>query len=91
MEKKYHTLTEAYASIYESSIYGEPDESDFDRETVETEPSGSLDVESEIIVPSSFIIDLIKFLDKEISVTDDEVEKGEHLQMRDKLEKLLLQ
>lgn len=84
MEKKYPTLTEAY-----ESIYGTPEDGDNERDQIEIEPPADQDVDREIVVPVSLIIELIQFLKKEIAVTDDEVEKNEHLAMKDKLEHLL--
>ncbi len=88
MEKKYNTLLEAYTAVYRE----EPEiDDEYEPEQIEIEPPAHLDADREIVVPVELIIDLIKFLGKEISVTDDEVEKSEHLQMKDKLEELLRQ
>ena len=86
MQEKYNTLEEAYTAVYREESNSDDD---YQPQEIEIEPSGPLDVESEVVVPVSFIIDLIQFLKKEIAVTDDELEKSEHLQMKDKLEALL--
>jgi hypothetical protein len=86
MDKKYNTLLEAYTAVYRES----PETDDeYEPQQIEIEPPAHLDVDREIVVPVALIIDLIKFLGKEIAVTDDEVEKSEHLEMKDKLEELL--
>ena len=87
MNKKYNTLLEAYTAVYRENSDLDTDE--YEPQQIEIEPPEHLDVDREIVVPVALIIDLIKFLGKEISVTDDEIEKSEHLEMKDKLEELL--
>ena len=87
MDKKYNTLLEAYTAIYKEEP--ELDDDGYEPEEIEIEPSGPLNVDREIVVPVDLIIELIQFLGKEIAVTDDELEKSEHLKMKDRLESLL--